>query len=249
MTPPPTNIDGTDITGATIDGQEVQEITVDGDIVFTAAPPDSLVSHWTWDTSDISGNTLTDIVGNNDCTINGVTTGAPGANQTYTTNEAGDGDGNDDIGELGNLTETDNISLALWANPDTKSSFTRLIENGVSDNVWSLTFDGSADQLIEAGVIVGGPKTTITGNPVPTGTWTHYCMTYDGSKLELYENGSSVAATTAVSGAIDSTSGNAAMFARADGALHFDGRLDDVRWYDKGLTSTEVSNLYNNGAI
>jgi len=33
---PPTNIDGTDITGATIDGQDVQEITVDGDTVFTA---------------------------------------------------------------------------------------------------------------------------------------------------------------------------------------------------------------------
>ena len=34
MTPPPTSIDGTDITGATIDGQEVQEITVDGQVVF-----------------------------------------------------------------------------------------------------------------------------------------------------------------------------------------------------------------------
>jgi len=36
MSPPPTNIDGTDITGATIDGQDVQEITVDGNVVFTA---------------------------------------------------------------------------------------------------------------------------------------------------------------------------------------------------------------------
>jgi len=39
MTPPPTNIDGTDITGATIDGQEVQEITIDGQTVFTASVP------------------------------------------------------------------------------------------------------------------------------------------------------------------------------------------------------------------
>jgi len=45
MTPPPTNIDGTDITGVTIDGEEVQEITVDGQSVFTAGPviPDGLV--------------------------------------------------------------------------------------------------------------------------------------------------------------------------------------------------------------
>jgi len=38
MSPPPTNIDGTDITGASIDGQEVQEITIDGQTVFSAAP-------------------------------------------------------------------------------------------------------------------------------------------------------------------------------------------------------------------
>jgi len=36
MSPPPTNIDGTDITGATIDGQEVEEITIDGNVVFTS---------------------------------------------------------------------------------------------------------------------------------------------------------------------------------------------------------------------
>jgi hypothetical protein len=36
MSPPPINIDGNDITGATIDDQEVQEITVDGDVVFSS---------------------------------------------------------------------------------------------------------------------------------------------------------------------------------------------------------------------
>jgi len=39
MSPPPTSIDGTDITGATIDGQDVQEITIDGQTVFTAIDP------------------------------------------------------------------------------------------------------------------------------------------------------------------------------------------------------------------
>jgi hypothetical protein len=33
---PPIDINGTDISGATIDGTEVQEITVDGDVVFTS---------------------------------------------------------------------------------------------------------------------------------------------------------------------------------------------------------------------
>jgi len=39
MSPPPTSIDGTEITGATIDGQDVEEITVDGQTVFAAGPP------------------------------------------------------------------------------------------------------------------------------------------------------------------------------------------------------------------
>jgi len=48
MSPPPTSIDGTDITGATIDGQEVEEITIDGQTVFTAGPniPNNAVAHY-----------------------------------------------------------------------------------------------------------------------------------------------------------------------------------------------------------
>jgi len=33
------------------------------------------------------------------------------------------------------------------------------------------------------------------------------------------------------------------------GGREFDGRIDDARLYSKELTSTEVSNLYNNGRI
>jgi len=46
MTPPPTSIDGTDITAATIDGQDVQEITVDGETVFTAVTPPFIIEDW-----------------------------------------------------------------------------------------------------------------------------------------------------------------------------------------------------------
>jgi hypothetical protein len=62
MTPPPTSIDGTDITGATIDGQEVQEITVDGQTVFTALPKtlesfESGISDYQGDTGNVTTTT------------------------------------------------------------------------------------------------------------------------------------------------------------------------------------------------
>jgi len=43
MTPPPINIDGTDITGATIDGQDVEQITIDGQDVLSAIPDTSML--------------------------------------------------------------------------------------------------------------------------------------------------------------------------------------------------------------
>lgn len=39
----PINIDGTQISGASIDGEEVQEITIDGTVVFTASEPPNIV--------------------------------------------------------------------------------------------------------------------------------------------------------------------------------------------------------------
>jgi hypothetical protein len=69
MSPPPTSIDGTDITGATIDGTDVQEITVDGQTVFTAGPdvPDSVVNRAPLDEG--SGTSFTDVVGDADGTL------------------------------------------------------------------------------------------------------------------------------------------------------------------------------------
>jgi hypothetical protein len=63
MSPPPTNIDGTDITGATIDGTEVQSITIDGQEVFSAdAHPGGKLAHYAIDTT--SDTSFSDITGN-----------------------------------------------------------------------------------------------------------------------------------------------------------------------------------------
>jgi len=102
MTPPPTSIDGTDITGATIDGQDVEEITIDGNVVFSAAPdiPDAqnLVARYDARNLSLSDgqtvNTWPDEVGNADLSIS---SGTP----TYVSNGISgvpsvDYDGNND---------------------------------------------------------------------------------------------------------------------------------------------------------
>jgi len=61
MTPPPTSIDGTEITGATIDGTEVTEITVDGDTVFTAGLPNSGLIQDYYDPRNLTKSTGDDV--------------------------------------------------------------------------------------------------------------------------------------------------------------------------------------------
>jgi hypothetical protein len=89
MTPPPTSIDGTDITGATIDGQDVGEITVDGQTVFSAGAPSSGLLH-NYDFSDpgTTTSTVPDLAGTDDLTgsysslnstINGIQAGEFGS--------------------------------------------------------------------------------------------------------------------------------------------------------------------------
>jgi len=70
MTPPPINIDGTDITGATIDGADVSEVTVDGTQVFGNVIPDSV--EYQINSEDFADPWPFD-VGNIDMTVTGLT--------------------------------------------------------------------------------------------------------------------------------------------------------------------------------
>jgi len=244
---PPTNIDGTDITGATIDGTEVQEITVGGDTVFTAIP-DSAISRYTFDSADISGSTLTDIWGSSDMTLNGVTTGVSGANDTYTTNEAGEFDGVDDFGSSSAPDPNDNtFTVAAWVNMDNAgASDQRVLFKGneqfgiqVRNNDFRGVVryaDNSASVLVDAGISASN------------GTWFHVILAYDGAEGRIYVDGAKENTTVDGNG-VRTSGGSFEVGRRSDGIAFFDGTVDGVWYYDKALSDAEASDLYNNGFI
>jgi len=266
---PPTSIDGTDITGATIDGTDVQEITVDGDVVFTAVP-ESLVSRWTLDDADTSGSTCIDTVGNNDGTISGATTGVSGANQTYTTNEAYDFDGVNDVVDIPDnptLTFSDGtndepFSIAAWINPDDATTFrifTKNLNNTNREYLFTITgadnlalalFDGDNNPANQNRRFGDTDFTTLQN------TWSHVVVTYDGSStatgISLYidavEETYSLTSTGSSYNAMNDVAGAVEIGRFVDGSFA-NGAIDDVRVYSKELNSTEVNNLYNNGQI
>jgi hypothetical protein len=78
-------------------------------------------------------------------------------------------------------------------------------------------------------------------------TWTHVAATYDGAKLVIYVNGqrSGVFRVTGATCANDEPLAVGAKNAPAKGILEafWDGRLDEVRVYDRALAQAQVARL------
>jgi len=229
MTPPPTSIDGTDITGATIDGQDVQEITVDGDTVFTAAPslPNSAVAQW--DASALSGNdgdtinTFTDQIGSFDLS----------GNATLQTNGIGGVQSLSFNGSNENFT----LSSASWTSlsqPNTTISVVDLqttnrayfLDDTTGNNRHQHRWDVDEWLFFAGSVLTGGVAT----QQLLTVTW-------DGSNSEFRADGSQV-----TTGNLGTRTWDSITLGSAAGDVDFwDGLIGEVVVYDAKLSPTEIS--------
>ena len=99
---------------------------------------------------------------------------------------------------------------------------------------------------------VGGLHYAGFSPPLNVGQWYNVVGTYDGSTIKLYVNGA-VSATSADTGGDACASGAPLLLGeRGNGSSGYDalfnGRLDDVRVYDRALSTSEIEQLYNLGA-
>jgi len=172
-------------------------------------------------------------------------------NQLEAVAEAYDFDGVDDYVSLLDLSlsSASSFSIALWVNLD-----------ATGDQRFLGRYDGSAD-LLEFGINsdsnffanlghAGGSTLRPVGTGVAGSTWVMVTLVYDasGPSATIYQNDTQDASD---SGSLNDFADGSGpdIGRRSDGGSHVDGRIDDPRLYDKALSSTEVSNLYNNGDI
>lgn len=246
--------DGTEIDSVRLgDGTEVSEVrNRDGQTVFTAGipVPNSGVARWTHDDADTSGSTVLDVWNNNDGTLNGgVTTGVSGANQEYNTAEAYEFDASDDFIDYGfqPFAGTSAFSAAIYFRQTNTGRAAVLSESRSQLDVWDLRPNVSQNE-VQFFTDTGSRENLTKSHPLATGTWYHLVATYDGSEMALYIDGS-LKGTKAQSGSLNDFGNPLIEGAFSPDGTFFGGRLDDVRLYDKALSNTEVSNLYNNGSI
>jgi hypothetical protein len=86
-------------------------------------------------------------------------------------------------------------------------------------------------------VISAGPALVLN-------TWTHVALTYDGSALRLYRNGTLVA-TQAATGTIQPSALPLRIGGDAVYGEHVQGRIDEVRIYNRALTASEIQTDMN----
>ncbi|HKQ37944.1 MAG TPA: PQQ-dependent sugar dehydrogenase [Verrucomicrobiae bacterium] len=125
------------------------------------------------------------------------------------------------------------MTLEAWVYPTALGGWRDVIYKG-PDDVYYLEGSSGSDPA------VGGTFTTaLTGPQLPLNTWTHLAGTYDGSTLALYVNGA-LAGSRAESDTIQQATGALTIGGDDPYGQYFQGRIDEVRIYNRALTVDEI---------
>ncbi|KKQ06957.1 MAG: Carbohydrate-binding CenC domain protein [Candidatus Moranbacteria bacterium GW2011_GWE2_36_40] len=200
-----------------------------------------LVGHWTFDGQDISGTTAKDTSGNNNNgTISGATKAigklGQGVNYSAATNVV-------TVSDKDSLDGMAQLTLSAWINPKSEGGgYPRIIEKG---NGYPYIFLFVGNNL---SCNIGAEGITTTTSPLAGkyNSWHHVDCVYDGANISIYFDGVSIASTpktgSVLAGATALTIGN-----NVAGDRTFDGKIDDVRVYNRALSANEIEQLYHQG--
>ena len=214
------------------------------DVTTPAAPanPPGLVGAWAF--NEGFGLTTADASGNgNTATINGATwtmQGKFGSALSF--------NGSTSIVSVAasaSLNVTAGMTLSAWINPAATQSGWRTIMQRQPD-AYFLNAGSDAGALRPAGGGTFGGATVFTTGPTasPVGAWTYQALTYDGSTLRLYINGTQVA-SRAQTGAILTSSNPLWIGGNQPYGEFFNGVIDEARVYNRALSQAELQSDMN----
>jgi hypothetical protein len=203
-----------------------------------------LVGMWSFNSKDLSDKVYDRSGNGNDGYVNGRATST--LKSIGKVGQALNFDGTSDyiyLGTPASLFPTSGITLSAWINPDQTAISTQIISNDDAATISNQMRTQGA-----AGLRCSISNTTSTfGSTIPSGEWTHVGCVYDGANIINYINGVSVGSTP-LTGSISYPNSNTEPWRigrRGDAAPgYFNGRIDEVRIYDRALTASEMKQLY-----
>jgi len=143
-------------------------------------------------------------------------------------------------------TSSTTYTVCGWFRRDAGSSGTIASHRTATPILYQLDTNGTYPRMIvrdNSGNIVSVPATT----PITNGKWYFACGVRDGNSVYIYVNGVQEASGSATFGTftIAATPEIGALYDGIATGQFMDGNIQNVRIYDRALTATEVSRLYN----
>lgn len=213
-----------------------------GGWVNSGSPTIGLASEWLLTSASVSGTTVADASGNNNIgtILNGpLTFGTMGANFN----------GLQYINSALAVTSPA-LTVSVWFNAaslNPNSANPRLVANShtdVDDIGFQLQFNaGGATGFFDVGTGTAEGR-ALWSKQLVTGTWYHYVGVYDGSTVKAYINGVQLVSTPFSGGAIAAASNISVGRNPAYDADYFNGAIYDVRIYQRALSASEITTLY-----
>jgi hypothetical protein len=213
----------------------------------TPAPPSGLVAAYSF--NEGTGATLTDRSGSGHAgAISGATWtsgGKYGSALSF--------DGVNDwvtVNDANALDFTTGMTVEAWVYPTANGSGSWrnvLIKERPGGEVYNLYANADANTPVAYVVRAADPSSPLDArgtSQLPSNTWTHLAVTYDGTTLRLFVNGTQVG-SRAVSGALLTSNGALRFGGNSVWGEFFQGRLDEIRLYNRALTVSEIQTDMN----
>ncbi|GEC36467.1 hypothetical protein EME01_05390 [Sinorhizobium meliloti] len=223
-----------------------------------------LVAHWKL--NETTGTSAADSSGNgNTGTLQG---GMDAASDTVAgqVGTALNFNGSSDYINLGSSASLDDLfvgggTISAWIYPESYGNFNqgRILDKGAESNDgWTWKFVDSGGSLMfyidHTSTVVDAAGMWATNTAITLNTWTHVAVTFNQDDFNnvpaMYINGQPVAYTELwePTAAFDSDATHNMYMGVRDPILRwFDGRIDDVRVYNRVLTAAEIDAIYNSG--
>ena len=131
------------------------------------------------------------------------------------------------------------LTLEAWVKPTTVSGWRSVaMKERTGGILYSLYAGESGNRPL--GQVDNGAEQNATGTTsLPTNTWSHLAVAWDGATLRLYVGGALVA-SKAVAGSLAASTAPFRIGGNGIWGEYFSGAIDEVRVYDHALTPSEI---------